>query len=134
MEQSAEVREAVRHSYEALAKGDGSFFSQQAGVLMVGTDPGEWWAGNDTVIRVIKTAREEMGPHRVAEGDIKAYSDGNVGWADDRPTVHLSDGTTIPMRVTAVLLKENSDWKFVQLHVSIGTPNEDIFGREITIE
>jgi hypothetical protein len=37
----------------------------------------------------------------------------------------------MPFRVTAVLHKENGEWKMVQGHVSFGVPNEEALGQEL---
>ena len=31
------------------------YYSRQEGVLVIGTDPNEWWAGFDTLARIYKT-------------------------------------------------------------------------------
>ena len=46
--------------------------------------------------------------------------------------LRLPDGTEIPVRLTAVFRKENNDWKIVLRHLSIGIPNEDVFGNALT--
>lgn len=60
-------------------------------------------------------------------GDPEAYSEGTVGWAADRPTLQLQGGT-VAVRLTAVLHREDDDWKFVQMHGSLGVPNEEPAG------
>ena len=62
----------------------------------------------------------------------KAFTEGTVGWAADRPTFVVG-GKEIPLRLTLVLHREGGEWKVVQLHSSIGVPNEEAFGKELTV-
>ncbi len=59
MEQSTELKELYLQSCKAISSGDYSFFeryfSQKDGVLAIGTDPTEWWAGYDTITKVFKS-------------------------------------------------------------------------------
>jgi hypothetical protein len=36
------------------------------------------------------------------------------------------EGRRVPVRLTAVLHQEEGDWKAVQIHASIGVPNEQM--------
>ena len=65
-------------------------------------------------------------------GEVQAYREGSVGWAADRPTFRLPDGTTLPARLTAVFHREDGAWKMVQSHASFGVRNEEAIGEELT--
>jgi hypothetical protein len=138
VEESIELKEILLRSYEALSNGDYTFFerhlSQRDGILAIGTDPAEWWAGYDTITRVFKVQLEESGGFQILAGTPQAHCDGAIGWVADQPDYKFQDGTEIPFRLTAVFQKENSDWKIVQWHVSIGISNEDIFGETLTTQ
>ncbi len=138
MEPSTELKDLTLRSYEAFSSGDHSFFdrhlSHQDGVLAIGTDPNEWWAGYATIFKVFKAQMEEMGGFSLIAGAPQAYSEGSVGWAADQPKFRLPDGTEIPVRLTSVFRKENNDWKIVQWHVSIGVSNEEIVGQPLTTQ
>ena len=138
MEQSSELIDLTRRSYQALSSGDISFFenhfSREEGVLAIGTDPSEWWSGYDTIVRVFKAQLAEMGQLSVEGGALNAYSDGNVGWAADQLALRLTDGTTFPLRLTIVYQKQQGDWKIVQWHGSAGIPNADVLGKDLTTE
>ncbi len=137
MNQSAELRDLVLRTYAALASGDTTFYdrhlSHEEGVLIIGTDPHEWWAGHETINRVFKAQVQEMGGINIVGSDPHAYSEGNVGWVADRPKFRLPDGTDIPIRSTIVFVKEDGAWKVVHQHLSIGVPNQDVVGRELTV-
>ena len=51
----------------------------------------------------------------------------------DRPKFRLPDGTEIPLRMTFVFVREEGEWKVAQQHISIGVPNEQIVGQELTV-
>jgi len=82
----------------------------------------------------MKTQVAEMGGLIAIVGsDPMAYSEGTVGWVADRPRFRLDDGTESPIRLTAMFHKEQGAWKMVHFHVSVGVPNEDLVGRELTV-
>lgn len=140
MQDSTELKKLVHGWYEIVAKGDITFteraISRKADVLVIGTDPKEWWVGYDTIVRVFQTQFEEMGGGsglQFLPGDTLAHSEGDVGWIADQPTLRIPDGPEIPMRFTAVCRREDGEWKIVQLHASIGVPNEESVGSGLTV-
>jgi SnoaL-like domain len=137
MEQSSELRELVLRAYAAMSGGDVTFYdrhlSQRDGVLIIGSDPSEWWADHDTIQRVFKAQIGEVSGVSCMPGDPQAYSMGDVGWVADRPTLRLPNGMEISLRMTLVFVKEDGAWKVAQQHISIGVPNETIVGQELTI-
>jgi hypothetical protein len=137
MKKSDELRELTLRSYEALTGGGHAFYtatmSQQDGVLAIGSDPSEWWAGYDTITSVFKAQIEEMSGITIIDSDPQTYSDGSVGWSADSFMVRFPDGTEVPFRVTMVFHQEQGEWKIVQWHGSIGIPNEEAMGQELTV-
>ena len=124
--------------YRALAVGDANalaaLVSREPGVLVIGTDPDEWWSGYETIAAVFKAQMKEMGggfPIEAAE--LQTFSEGNVGWAADRPRLAVADGGEVSFRLSAVLHRENGDWKIVQWHVSFGVANEEALGKALTV-
>jgi hypothetical protein len=137
MNKSDELKELVLRSYEALTGADHDFYaatmSQQDGVLAIGSDPDEWWAGYETITSVFKVQMEEMSGITIVDSDPQVFSEGSVGWAADRFMLRFPDGTQVPFRVTMVLHQEGGEWKIVQWHGSIGVPNEQAIGQELTV-
>jgi hypothetical protein len=137
MEQSNEIKELLLHFYEAFSTGDVTLFerisSRQEGILSIGTDPNEWWGDYATLSRVAKAQLQEMRDAgiTIVPGEPQAYREGSVGWAADRPTFRLPDGTALPFRLTAVFHQENGAWKLVQSHASFGVRNEEVIGRTL---
>ena len=66
MEQSADLKEHMLRAYEAIAKGDSSSFerhlSRQDGVLVIGTDPQEWWTGQADIMQVLRSQEVRVSP------------------------------------------------------------------------
>ena len=136
MQKSTELRDLTLRWMEAWSSGDFGFFerhfAQQDGLLVIGTDPEEWWVGYDTVIQVLGAQIEEMSGISIVGSDPQAYTEGTAGWAADRLTFKFPDGTEMSARFTLVFHREDGDWKFVQIHGSFGIPNEEAIGQELT--
>jgi len=138
MERAPELEDLMRRWYAATAAGEGAVversLSRQAGLLVVGTDPREWWTGYPTAAERFATQIRELGGQlRIVPGDLRAYREGSVGWTADHPTFHLPDGTELALRATGVFHQEDGAWRCVQWHVSIGVGNEEALGKELTV-
>lgn len=136
MEESKALKKLYVGICEALSKGDAAFFEQhfskKDGVLAIGTDPDEWWAGYGAITKVFKTQLEEAGGFKITADAPVAYSEGSIGWVAGRPSLRSADGSEIFFRLTAVLQKEQDDWKIIQWHFSAGVPNEALIGKTLT--
>jgi hypothetical protein len=106
----------------------GRLFSCQSGVLAIGTDPNEWWAGHDTIVEAFKAQLQGSGTRKVEPGDLNAFAEGSVGWAADRRTMRLADGKESTIRETFLFHQEDGDWKLVQFHASAAVPNAELAG------
>jgi hypothetical protein len=49
-----------------------------------------------------------------------------MGWLADQPTFVLPDGSSFETRLTAVVRKEDGQWKLVHAHFSVGVPDEEV--------
>jgi hypothetical protein len=138
MQRDTQLAEDFKWMYDVFNTGDvagiDDFVSHDDGILGIGTDPREWWGGA-AVIQALKTQPPEMHAAglRFEPGEVQAYREGSVGWIADQPTLELPDGSTVPMRLTAVCHQEDGAWKMVQFHLSIGASNEAAIGEELTI-
>jgi hypothetical protein len=135
MEQSPELQEIIAGWFESAARGDGSWVdrhvSRDPAALLVGTDPNEWLQG-ERVGEFLKGEAEAMGGTvKISPGEPVAFSEGNFGWGITRPTLTLPDGRTITPRWSAVFRREDGEWKAVQIHASVGIPNEQLLGMEL---
>jgi ketosteroid isomerase-like protein len=137
MNPSDELKKTLLRLYESESSGDigalEGLLSHREDVLTIGTDPGEWWLGYSTIHRIFSAQSQEMAGVTIKAGEISAFEEGSVGWASDQARIQLPGGHEIPMRVTTVFHKEEGDWKIVQQHVSVGVPNSELIGKELSV-
>ena len=131
MEPSEELHRIVTRFFEALRDGDteavSNRLSRLPGFQRFGTDPDEVWLEGETAARVWIQQMRELGggyPWRLID-DVRALSEGTVGWAAGRSEVEAPAGGTVEHRFTCVLHLEHGDWKIVNWHSSIPAANED---------
>lgn len=137
MKRSAQIKDTLVQFYDGFSRGDAAglmdLISSERGVLTIGTDPQEWWDERDAMRRAFEAQLKELGGAILVAGEPQGYEEGSVGWASDRPTIRMADGTEIPTRVTAVVHQEGDRWKLVQTHISLGVANEEVVGQTLTI-
>lgn len=56
-----------------------------------------------------------------------------MGWIAAEVELSTTAAGTVPVRITAVFVLDAGLWRVVQWHTSIGTPNEEVFGFELTV-
>jgi class 3 adenylate cyclase len=138
MEPSTELQAIVGRMFAAFNERDSATFinlhSDEPGVLFIGSDPDEWWAGLESIAAINETQMRELEAGGVIAdlGPVEAFVEGTVGWIAARPTFSFADGSTSTMRVTGVLHLDRGIWRFVQWHLSVGAKNEDALGFEMT--
>lgn len=148
MRESAELRQAHQHFYNALTGGDpeaiAPLLSEQAGILFIGTAPEEWWADRATILRAVRAQIELFGTAASIVGSTPtAYVEGTVGWTADQcvyripagvaPSEWGFEGTDVPMRITAVWHREDGQWKMVQGHTSVGVGSAEAFNQDMIL-
>lgn len=128
MKRSNEVRDAVLSFFEELERGDLSRLTRDEDLLVIGTDPEEYWKGEVAV----KTWSQQMealgGGFSFTAGDVEAWQEGPIAWAVDRPRMNLPDGSSLSVRMSLVLNRQGADWKVVHAHGSIGVANQEVGG------
>lgn len=135
MQESAELKDLYVRLCQAQTNGDYQFFeemfSQEDGVVAIGTDPSEWWLGYDAITKVFKAQLKDLTGIQVLADTPLAYSNDATGWVAGKPTLKLPDGSEVSVRLTAVFQKEPEGWRIVQWHSSMGIPNEDAIGETL---
>ena len=134
MTPSVEVRDLILRAYDVLTTGEGNpedIFADDDGVLAIGSDPEEWWVGNERIAGVFRAQGEALRGSRVENSDPVAYAAGDVGWVADRPTMVMPDGTPVSFRITATAVRTRGKWRFVQWHGSVPVPNEEVVGSDL---
>jgi hypothetical protein len=97
-------------------------YSLQDGVVIIGNDPKEWIEDHDSLLAWINAGSSVKA--EIIVHNLKALSEGSVGWAMDRVSVKVSNGVEIPVRHTRIFHQEDGKWKMVHLHVSVAVPDE----------
>ena len=131
MKQSPDIEERMRGMVDALRQGDIGAIerstSREAGVVTIGTDPGEYSRDFDEMMRMMRESTPEAGaPIDIQLDSVHAFEDGDVGWVDGAGRFER-DGESVQVRMTAVLCREDGEWRTVQSHASIGVPNANMF-------
>jgi len=131
MKRSQDIEQLVRGFVEALERGDIAYLeratSREPGVVAIGSDPNEYSRDYERIIELLRESTPQAGMQihvRIAE--LRGYEHGDVGWADGTGTFE-HDGESVEVRISAVFLREKSDWRMVQNHASIGVPNDHMF-------
>jgi class 3 adenylate cyclase len=135
MEPSDEIRRVIERWTMAIAAGDSDAYlsrlSDHVSTLMIGTDPAEFWRGDET--RAIWAQQmEETGGFPGTAIEIHAWEEGTVGWAGAKETIDW-EGRTLESRATYVLHLEHGEWKVVHVHWSFPRANLETLGRSLTV-
>jgi ketosteroid isomerase-like protein len=132
MRRSAQVRDTLLRFYEVFSAADLEAFAQiiaheeDEGVLVIGTDPGDWAEGRQQWIAAREALMHAMEGLRLEAGEEpRGYEEGSMGWVADRPRAVLPEGT-ISTRLTGVVRQEEGEWRFVHVHLSVGVPDEEV--------
>lgn len=87
-------------------------------VLVLGTDPQEWWEGRVAVADAMRAQVAQLGPATMSpEGDRRVREKGDVGWFAEHALVGFGD-QTFRMRMTGVAVRQDGGWRFAQLQAA----------------
>ena len=112
VEPSSELGAVLGRVFAAINARDAdtclNLHADEPGVLFIGTDPDEWWAGlgslNVIGPRGPNAASSKRRGVTFGMGEIEAYSEGTVGWVATRPILLVPGWLrTVPLRFTGVL-------------------------------
>jgi hypothetical protein len=84
-------------------------------VLILGTDAGEWARGYPAATEFIRADWQGWGDFRFAADDAIICSSGDVAWTTSIGVVHFK-GSDRPLRFSAILTRNGSNWLFRELH------------------
>lgn len=124
MKESDEVRDVVLQFYERMSAGDvegtSATIDDDPEAFVIGTQ--RIGSGREAWMSSV-TENAEAGVVFMA-GAIRAWQEGDFGWAVDEPTIVLPDGTGVPTRMTAVLRRERDGFRLLHQHYSVAVPDE----------
>jgi len=136
VEPSEEIRRIVQRWTSAIAEGDADSalarLSEHPGTLIIGTDPAEWWRGDEAHAIWGRQIDELGSSFRVTTDEIEAWEEESVGWASVKETISWEE-KTIEARATYVLHLERGEWKVVHVHWSFPQANVDVLGKSLTV-
>ena len=135
MRESEELRAVIARMLHALQQRDGAtlanVFARSAVTRYVGTDPQEWWNGVGFV-DAFPNHVAKWPPLQLEIGDIEAFEAGDIGWGASRVVTTFGDADPSPVRFTFVFVLEAGIWRVTQMHSSLGVPNVEWVGVELT--
>ena len=108
-----------------------NLFAPTDGLRYIGTDDREWWKGPE-VATVLGAHLGSLPSFVIDTDEVEAYSDGTVGWGAARGQIRFGDAEPVEIRHTAVLVLDAGYWRIVQVHNSVGTPNKEVAGVDLT--
>jgi hypothetical protein len=129
MERSQAVEDAVREVFRRLSlprdAAPTDILTPES--AMFGTDPGEYYTGLEAMLASLEEQAQTMPPGFGPEaGDPIGHRSGEIGWFTDRAAAFVVPGMgRLPVRVSGVLAERDGRWKLLQLHFSLGVPNEE---------
>ena len=130
MEPSEELRQVVIRFLEALRDGDEEAVRNRLSrhsFERFGTDADEIWHGGEAAAQLWVQQIREMGggyPWQLKEL-VYAMVEGPVGWAGARMEMTAPVTGPVEFRITCALHLEHGEWKLIQWHGSVPTPNEE---------
>ncbi|MCU0488522.1 MAG: nuclear transport factor 2 family protein [Anaerolineales bacterium] len=129
MQACDELKNMVLHHYGKFEAGEQAetvqeMYSLQDGMVIIGNDPNEWFDNPESILAFMQAGGANK--LEITIQNLRAFSEGSVGWSMDRVSVRLPNGIEIPARHTRIFHQEDGIWKMVHLHVSIAVPNNRI--------
>ena len=126
-DRAPDIEQALRDNVAAMVRGDldqlDRTLSRDPSVLSIGTDASEWAEGHDNIMRLFREAAPGELGFSVGLDDVKAFREGDIGWAISRGHFE-ADGKRVLTRTTAIVRREDGEWKALHVHSSIGVPND----------
>jgi hypothetical protein len=116
----------------AMGSAFSAAISSEPGVLVIGSDPDEWWDEPEKLTRVVAAQADELQGVVSKVVHSEGWTEGQMGWGAARVELAVPDGPATTMRLTATYARRDGGWKIVQAHASVGVPNEETTGQELT--
>lgn len=99
----------------------------------IGSDEHETWRGS-VVSRVLGSHFAQLPPLEfvIDEDSVEAYVEGSVGWGSTEIKFIVEGRDRGTVRNTSVWVLEDGVWRFIQVHNSTPTANEEVVGVTLT--
>ena len=137
MRRSPEIDAVFRRIFAALRDDDQqtfrNHFSPSPDLWWIGSDEREWFRGDTDSVALFEQQVLEIGLVDVVYKRSEPYESDSVGWIAAEVELITMTADIVRARITAVFVLDAGLWRVVQWHTSIGTPNEEVFGFEVTV-
>ncbi len=135
IEKSPELEAVLRRMWRIYVSGSvealSNVVSSHPDVRVIFSADDYWVTGSDRVVPLLAERSSRMNVERIEIDRIEAFEVDDFGWAACAVTVFFSSGESSSFRNTATFVIEDGVWKAVQLHTSVGVPEEETFGYEL---
>lgn len=112
------VDELIDGAFLALCSGEGYDPLLTDDVLVIGTDPTEWWEGRELVDEAMRAQFQQLGAATMEpEGDRRVRERGDVAWFAEHAVVGFRNNT-YRMRMSGVAVRDGGEWRFAQLQAA----------------
>lgn len=136
MERSPEVEAVVRRMWQAFVDRDrlaiANMTTDNPDLRFVLSADDEWINGDGQVEELMVNRAEEIGVIGREFDRLEAFEHGDTAWFAAIVVVSRTAGEDLTFRNTGTLIIEGGVWRYTQLHTSIGVPNSESFGYEIS--
>lgn len=124
--------ETVRAYFEALTAGDAqqliALMSRAPYYVKIGTDENEFVEGGENGSNFYRHHTDSTDDFTITFDHLDVQERDTVAWFYTRQTWDLNwqgKREKLAMRLTGVLEREKGQWKFVQIHASLGVPSSE---------
>ena len=133
------LRERIFRNWNALdANAIVDTYSRQPGLLTIGTDPDEWCEGFEAASALWRVQFQELEAREIKQQvdvqELVAWREGTVGWIACQVRGGDRGKGSVPGENDGRLARGRAYWRVVQWHASLGMPNEESFGFEMTTD
>lgn len=133
---SSELEAVFRRYWEAAIAQDLdtvlTYTSADPHMRSIAVAEDEWWHGREFVARMALKRAEEVAVERLDFHRLEGFEDGSHGWVAADLTFVTHDDARFRRRFTATFRLESGVWRVVQWHASVGVPNSEAWGFELT--
>jgi hypothetical protein len=106
-----------------------NFFLKDSKTTYFGTDPGELWYGFEEIETNLRENFRIYGKWTIMSKNLLVQELGEIAIFSDDVELSVRHGENSiaeEARVTGVLVRKDTDWKLLQVHLSFGIPNQKL--------
>ena len=136
MERSSELEAVVRRIWKAFIERDAdtlrNLTTDHPDMRIIMSDDDEWIRPKGRFAEIATDRAERMGAAGIDFDRFEAFEHEGTGWWAANMIVTFADRDPLTFRQTGVAVIEAGVWRAAQIHTSIGVPNAESFGYEIS--